>query len=59
MRPIAHRSRVSMLDRIDVDVVDVMAKIGLVAHRMFPVASLPHTAFASRDAHGGAIFDRR
>lgn len=49
----------SMFDRIEVNVVDVMAKIGLVAHRMFPVASLPHPTLASRDTHSRTEFNRR
>jgi hypothetical protein len=50
IRPVFHAPYVSMLDRVEMYVIDVPLEILLVAQRMFPVSSLPNTALAS----GGA-----
>ena len=39
-----------MLDRIEVDVIDVAPQVVLVADQVFPVASLPQAAFGFRKA---------
>ena len=46
----------SMLDRIDVHVVDVMAQIRFIANQVFPEAPLPDAAFLARDARARAPF---
>ena len=45
-RPIAHRSRMTMLDRVEMDVVDVMSQIVVILDPMFPESTLPDAAFA-------------
>src|SRR5262249_8483387 len=47
-----HLTHVAVLDRIEVDVVDVALKITLVAQRVLPVASLPDPTLAP----GGTAF---
>jgi hypothetical protein len=42
VRPVRDAGDMSMLDRVEMNVVDVSLKIGFVADRMLPVASLPN-----------------
>ena len=46
MRPIRHAGHKTVLDRIDVDVIDMTRMIGVVADEMLPIAALPYAAFA-------------
>lgn len=56
MRPIGRSFRITMFDWIEVNIVHVSLQIGFVAHKMFPVASLPDTAFAFGDPRGTSTF---
>lgn len=47
MRPIAGSLHVTMLDRVVVDVIEMMMPIFLIADDMFPIAALPDAAFAT------------
>jgi hypothetical protein len=45
-----------VLDRVDVDVIDVTGEVALVTNRMFPVTALPYPALAfGRAAAGDAL----
>jgi hypothetical protein len=46
-RPIAHGIHMAVLDRIEVDVIDMSPQIDIVADRMFPVAPLPDPSLAA------------
>src|SRR5947208_5000022 len=50
MRPISGLCYEAMLDRIDMDVIDVTPKIVLIADRMLPITPLPDAALALRGA---------
>jgi hypothetical protein len=41
IRPIQHPRHQPMLDRVDMDVIEVTRKIVLVANGMFPITPLP------------------
>ncbi|MEO5625542.1 MAG: hypothetical protein ABIQ70_06005, partial [Dokdonella sp.] len=45
MRPVANPLNVAVLDRIEVNVLNVMAQIAFIVQQALPVASLPDTAF--------------
>ena len=45
MWPVRHAGDVSMLPRIDVDVIDAPAQAGFVTNETFPIAALPDAAF--------------
>ena len=47
--PIDHTRDVTVLHRIEMDVVDVTFEISIIANGMLPVASLPDTLFPLRD----------
>jgi hypothetical protein len=47
----------SVLDRIDVTIVDVARAILVVANEMFPKSSLPDASLTARLAHFGACRD--
>ncbi len=47
MRPVGDAGDETVLDRIDVDVIDVTGEVVVVAYRMFPVTPLPKTVFAT------------
>ena len=67
MRPVAHAGDETMLDGINVDVIDVPFEIPVVADRMLPKSPLPQRVFAIRvapdwyarfdDSCGEAAFD--
>lgn len=46
MRPISDLRHIAMLDRIDVDVVDVTGEIIFITNGVLPIAPLPYAAFA-------------
>ena len=46
MRPVAHPRHETMLDRVDMDVVDMPREIGLVTGGALPIAPLPDATFA-------------
>ena len=56
MRPILHALYVPVLDRIDVDVIDVVLQIALGANDVFVKATLPNPAFASSASAGREQF---
>lgn len=56
--PVARPFRVSLFFRI-VDVIDMAGEVAFVAQSMFPVAPLPDTPSAFRDAARRAPFARR
>jgi hypothetical protein len=45
-RPIVHALDVAVLDRIEVNVIDVPSEIVVVADRVLPEAALPDTTLA-------------
>jgi hypothetical protein len=47
-RPVARRSHMTMLDRVEVDVFDMPPEIDIITDRVFPVAPLPDAPLASR-----------
>src|SRR2546421_12199061 len=49
MRPIADAGDQAVLDRIDVAILDVAAKVLIVADQMFPESTLPDATLAARD----------
>src|SRR5665213_3750567 len=55
MRPVAYPCHESMLDRVDMDIVDMPREIGLVANGVLPIASLPDPAFAPAGTAGGNV----
>src|SRR5688500_17711499 len=59
IRPIRHPGNMSMLDRVEMAVVDVRPQVVVVADEVFPVAPLPHAAFGCRHASLRAALSRR
>ena len=49
MRPIGGKSNVAVLDRIEMDVIEMAVQIVLVPDQMFPIASLPNPTFTLPD----------
>lgn len=56
IRPIPHARRVAVLDRIEMDVIDVPCKIDPVAQRVLPITALPNPALALGGAADGNLF---
>ncbi len=50
MRPLANARHISVLDRIEMNVVDVTSEVALVANGVFPEAPLPKRKVAVRVA---------
>ena len=46
VRPVGHPVDQSVLDRIEVDVIDVALKVSVVAYCVFPVSALPQRHLA-------------
>jgi hypothetical protein len=46
---------VAVLHRIEMNVVDMARKIGLVPDRVFPISALPDSFFAPRDLTGARL----
>ena len=57
-RPILHALDVAVLDGIEVNVIDVSSKIGIVAASVLPEAALPDAALALARAAGGNALGR-
>ena len=55
MWPIARRCRQSMMDRVEVDVVEMCGEVAVVADQMFPKPSLPDIPLTSRAIDFGAL----
>lgn len=51
MRPVFNRLTSTVLDRVPMDVINVLAKIGFVANKMFPKSSLPFMPLGIHHAH--------
>src|ERR1700735_5834088 len=49
VRPVSRSGHVAMLNRIEVDVVNVPLEIGIIANGMFPIAPLPNTLLSFAD----------
>src|SRR5258705_11921805 len=56
IRPIPDPRHIPMLDRVDMNVVDVTREIAFIANGMLPVAPLPDTAFTLGDTAVGNPF---
>src|SRR5688500_5262149 len=56
IRPIYHPDRVTVLDRIEVDVVEMTLKILFVHDHVFPEPALPDAAFSFGGADIGTMF---
>jgi hypothetical protein len=54
VRPIAHLRYMSMLHRIEVDVVDVALQVGIISNGMFPIATLPNSPLTVADLAGAS-----
>jgi hypothetical protein len=48
VRPVRDFGHISVLDRIEMDVVDMPLQIPIIADGMLPIAALPDSAFAAR-----------
>lgn len=46
MRPVAHARHMAMLDWIEVDVIDVVGPVAIIADRVLPEAPVPDAALA-------------
>lgn len=55
MRPFAGGARITMLDRIEMNIIAMPLKIALVSQSVFPVASLPNTTLALALAASGNL----
>jgi hypothetical protein len=49
MRPVAGKFDVAVLDRIEMDVIEMAAQIVFVPDQMFPISSLPDPTFTFPD----------
>jgi len=49
MRPVAGKFDVAVLDRIEMDVIEMATQIVLVPDQMFPISSLPDPTFTFPD----------
>ncbi len=49
VRPINCARDVSMLDRIEMNVIDMALEIGVIANRVFPITALPNTFLSLTD----------
>jgi hypothetical protein len=47
-----------MLDRVEMDIIDVARKISLIAYRVFPKPPLPDTSLFLGNSGGGLGFTR-
>ncbi|MFT3761358.1 MAG: hypothetical protein QM761_01865 [Pseudoxanthomonas sp.] len=54
--PIYHPHHMTMLDRIDMDVIDIRRKIAFVAEHMLPITALPDATFAFRQTRQRPVF---
>src|SRR5690606_38695671 len=59
IRPIHHASDVAVLERVDMDVIHVTAKILLVADLVLPVAPLPDAALIAQPIRQGTRLAQR
>ena len=50
IRPVSHASHQSVLDWIEMNVVDVPCVVALIAQRVLPIAALPDSTFAFAQA---------
>ena len=57
MRPICQVSDETMLDRVEVDVIEMNGKVPIIADRVLPIAALPDAALAAANHHPGSRFD--
>jgi hypothetical protein len=55
MGPIANPRRISVLHRIEVNVINVTCQIGVVADRVLPIAALPNPLVALGYLAGAAL----
>ena len=49
MRPVADPGNVSVLDRIEVNVIDMAGEVGIITDGVFPIAALPNSLLAPDD----------
>ena len=54
--PVGGATDEAVLDRVVMDVIDVVAVIGLVADQVLPISTLPDAAFAASLAYGRSMF---
>lgn len=59
IRPVRRPAHIAVLDRVDMDVVDVIPKIVFVHDRVFLEPALPDATFAFGDARIGTTFCSR
>ncbi len=56
IRPISHAFYRTMLDGIDVNVIDMRGVVALITNRMLPKAALPNATLSSRGTGRGQLF---
>ena len=56
MWPVAYSRDIVVLDRVVMDVIDVVLQIAFVADHVFPIAALPDAAFAFSPPEGRDAF---
>ena len=49
MRPLANARHISVLDRIEMNVIDVSSQVGFVANGVLPISTLPNSLLAPRN----------
>lgn len=54
--PIANLCNKTMLQRIDVKILDIASLVGHAADQMLPKPTLPNTAFVARETSDAALF---
>ena len=59
MRPIPHALDPSMLDRVEMNVINVALVIIIIAYQMLPESALPDSTLASRNPHIAALLGNR
>ena len=56
MHPICRVSDETMLNRVEVDVIEMNGKVPIIADRMLPIAALPDAALAAANHHRASRF---
>ncbi len=59
MWPINHTARMPMLDRIDVNIVNMRRIVALITNQVFPISALPDATLTFRNSALAVIFYMR
>jgi hypothetical protein len=49
VRPVGHTGDISMLHRVEMNIVDMPFEVALITNSVFPIPALPDALFALRD----------